>query len=217
MNNLKVLRKRKGVSQKDMAEFLGVAHSAYNMYETGARSMNPDVLTKLSDYFGVSIDVILGRENIIENFGRQVEVKPEIMVEDEIMIPVVASLRCGFDHSGDPYAILKRIPVPKSYINRWGKDIVAVEAIGKSMLPTIQPGALLIVVPGDAWLDDWIVVADVNDSDTVKRIYRNNDDGGIDLIPDNEKFKPMHLSPKEIKDYQVHILGRVVKAISPDL
>lgn len=96
MNNLKILRKRKGVSQKEMAEYLGVAHSAYNMYETGARSMNPDVLAKLSDYFDVSIDVILGRETIGGTFIREIVTKPELVAEDEVMIPVVASLRCGF-------------------------------------------------------------------------------------------------------------------------
>lgn len=216
MNNLKVLRKRKNVSQKEMAAYLGVAHSAYNMYETGARQMNPDVLARLSDYFGVSIDTILGRESVTEPFGRQIEIKPALVEEDEVMIPVVASIRCGFGFAGDPYAILKKIPVPSSYIKRWGKDIVAVEAVGKSMLTTIKPGDLLIVVPGSAWESNWIVVADVNDSDTIKRIFRS-DDGGIDLIPDNPKYKTWHFSPESIDEYQISILGHVVKAISPDL
>lgn len=217
MNNLKILRKRKGVTQKDIAEYLGVTTSAYGQYETGSRQMNPDVISRLSDYFNVSSDVILGRETVGGTFIREIEVKPEIVAEDEVMIPVVASLRCGFGQCGEPFTILKRIPVPKSYVSRWGKDIVAVEAVGKSMLPTIQPGALLIVVPGSVWQDNWIVVADVNDSDTIKRIFRNHDDGGIDLIPDNENFKVMHFTAKDMKDYQISILGHVVKAISPDL
>ena len=216
MNNLKLLRKRKGVAQKDVANFLGVTTSAYGMYENNARSMNPDVLAKLSDYFGVSIDVILGREPITEPFGRQIEIKPDLVAEDEVMIPVVASIRCGFGYAGDPYTILKKIPVPSSYIKRWGKDIVAVEAVGKSMMPTIKPGDLLIVVPGSAWENRWIVTADVNDSDTIKRIFRA-DDGGIDLVPDNPKYQTWHFSPESINEYQISILGHVVKAISPDL
>jgi SOS-response transcriptional repressor LexA len=216
MNNLKILRKRKDVSQQEVADYLGVSRGAYGFYETGTRAMNPDVLAKLSDYFGVYIDAILGRENVTEPFGKPIEVKPEIVAEDEVMIPVVASLRCGFGYQGEPYTILKKIPVPKSYVSRWGKDIVAVEAVGKSMIPTIQPGSYLIVVPGSAWEDRWIVVADVNDSDTIKRIFRSGDDG-IDLIPDNEKYRLMHFSPEDIKDYQITVLGHVVKAISPDL
>lgn len=216
MNNLKLLRNRKGVSQKDMSEYLNVSKSAYNMYESETRTMNPEVLSKLSDYFNVSIDVILGREPLVENFGKQIEIKPELDPEDEVLIPVVASLRCGFGRSGEPIFREKK-PVPKSYVKRWGTNIVYYEAVGESMMPTITPGDLLITVPGNAWEDGWIVVVDVNDSDTVKRIYRA-DDGGVNLVPDNvNKYQTMHISPKDLKTYNVTVLGHVVKAISPDL
>ena len=217
MNKLKELRQIKSVSQKDLAEYLGVARSSYNMYESGARSMNPDVLAKLSDYFGVSIDTILGREEIAElPTIRSVEIKPELIPETEVLIPVVASLRCGFDTAGLPYDFTDKKPVPKSYILKWGKSIVFNEAVGNSMLPTIRPRDLMVCVPGEAWEDGDIVIVDVNDTDTVKRIYRAKD-GGIDLVPDNEKYKEMHYTPKELQEYQVHVLGRVVKIIGPDL
>lgn len=217
MNKLKELRQRKSVSQKDLAEYLGVARSSYNMYESGTRSMNPDVLAKLSDYFGVSIDTILGREDISElTTVRPIEIKPELVPEAEVYIPVVGSLRCGFDTAGLPYDFTDKKPVPKSYILKWGKSIVFNEAVGNSMLPTIRPRDLMVCVPGEAWEDGDIVIIDVNDTDTIKRIYRAID-GGIDLVPDNENYKEMHYSPKELQEYQVHVLGRVVKIIGPDL
>ena len=216
MNTLKILRKRKNVSQKELAEYLNVSRSAYNMYEAGTRTMNPAILAKLSDYFGVSIDTILGRENITDQFTKQIEAKPELVAEDEIMIPVVASLRCGFGRTGEPI-FRERKPVPKSYVNRWGKDIVYYEAVGESMTPTIAPGDLLITVPGNAWQDGWVVVVDINDSDTVKRIY-HADDGGINLVPDNiRQYKTMHLKPEDLKTFNVTVLGHVVKAIGADL
>lgn len=178
--------------------------------------MNPDVLARLSDYFGVSVDVILGRESVTEPFGKKIDLKPELVAEDEIMIPVVASLRCGFGRSGEA-TFRERKPVPKSYINRWGKDIVYYEAVGESMLPTITPGDLLVTIPGSAWEDGWIVVVDINDSDTIKRIYRT-EDGGINLVPDNVRhYKTMHLTPEDLKTFNVAILGHVVKAIGADL
>lgn len=216
MNNLKLLRKRRNASQNDVAEYLGVTRAAYGQYETGTRSMNPDVLARLSDYFGVSVDVILGRESVTEPFGKKIDLKPELVAEDEIMIPVVASLRCGFGRSGEA-TFRERKPVPKSYINRWGKDIVYYEAVGESMLPTITPGDLLVTIPGSAWEDGWIVVVDINDSDTIKRIYRT-EDGGINLVPDNVRhYKTMHLTPEDLKTFNVAILGHVVKAIGADL
>ena len=85
------------------------------------------------------------------------------------------------------------------------------------MMPTITPGDLLITIPGQAWENGWIVIIDINDSDTVKRIY-HADDGGINLVPDNiQKYQTMHIKPKDLKTYNVTVLGHVVKAISPDL
>ena len=142
--------------------------------------------------------------------------RPELIGEDEVMIPVVATLRCGFGRTGE--AVYKdQRPVPSSYLKRWGDEIVFYEAVGESMSPTITPGDLLVTVPGPAWEDGWIVVVDVNDSDTIKRIYRSKEDGGVDLVPDNKKYKPMHLTPAELAEYNVAVLGHVVKPIGPDL
>ena len=218
MNNLKILRKRKGASQQEVADYLGVARSAYGFYESGKRGLSAEMLSKLSDYYSVSVDAILGREavGVPDKFGKQIEIKPELVAEDEVLIPVVASLRCGFGRSGEA-TFRDRKPVPKSYVKRWGKEIVYYEAVGESMMPTITPGDLLITVPGSVWQDGWVVVVDVNDSDTVKRIYRA-DDGGINLVPDNVlHYQTMHLTKEDLKTYNVNVLGHVVKAISPDL
>ena len=218
MINLKQLRTNKKVSQKEVADYIGVSRTAYNQYESGKRDMSTDTLIKLADYFNVSIDAILGRseEETPEPSFRPIVQKPVLYPEDETMLPVVASLRCGFNAAGEPFFITKKIPIPNTYIRRWGKEIVGVEAVGESMLPTIRPGDICIVVPGEWWENGQIVVADINDSDTIKRIRRAKD-GGIDLIPDNKQFEPMHISPKDLQIYQVHILGRVVKTIPPDL
>lgn len=220
MNALLEIRKNAGITQQDVADAIDVSRPTYAQYESGARGMNTDILIKLADFWGVSTDEILGRseENEAINVSDHSisEQSPTLVPESEVMIPVVASLRCGFDTAGLPYDYNDEKPVPRSYILKWGKSIVFNEAVGNSMLPTIRPRDLMICVPGDAWEDGDIVIIDVNDTDTVKRIYRAKD-GGIDLVPDNEKYKEMHYSPKELEEFQIHVLGRVVKVIGPDL
>ena len=180
--------------------------------------MTQDKLAKLAQYFGVTTDEILGlNTSVPEPFGRPIVVKPELVPEDEIMIPLVASLRCGYDYAGEPFSVIRKVPVPKSYITKWGRNLVALEAVGKSMMPTIRPGDLMICVPGDAWTDNHIVDIDINDSDTIKRIFRSPRDNGIDLVPDNDEFEPVHYTPEDLELYQAHVLGRVVKTIPPDL
>ncbi len=218
MNKIRELRKKKGLTQQELGDALGVTKPTISNYENEKRQLTADILQKLSEYFGVSVDVILGRDadETQEPIGRRIVIKPELVPEDEVMIPLVASLHCGYGKAGEPFSIIKQIPVPQSYITRWGRHIAALEAVGKSMLPTIRPGDLMICIPGEAWEDGNIVDIDVNDSDTIKRIYRAAD-GGIDLVPDNADFETMHYSPADLDIYRVHVLARVVKTIGPDL
>lgn len=64
MNNLKNLRKEKGESQLTVAEAIGLTRSAYCNYENGLREPDFNTLQKLSEYFGVSIDYILGNTDV---------------------------------------------------------------------------------------------------------------------------------------------------------
>lgn len=60
---LKELRKSKGVSQEEAANALGVSFRAYQNYEYEQREPNIEMLNKMADYFGTSVDKLLGREN----------------------------------------------------------------------------------------------------------------------------------------------------------
>lgn len=215
-NNMKIIRKRAGYTQEEVADLLNVTKSSISHWESGKVSPSNDKLYALSKLYGVPMESLMSVNSETLTFGKQIKIEPELVAEDEVLIPVVASLRCGFGRSGE--AIYKEEkPVPKSYVKRWGKDIVYYEAVGESMMPVIVPGDLLITVPGNAWEDGWIVVVDVNDSDTIKRIYRA-DDGGINLVPENmRRFQTMHLTPEDMKTYNVAVLGHVVKAIGADL
>lgn len=215
MNNLKELRKKKGLTQKELAEYIGITQKGYANYESGAREPSIETLNMLADLFGVSVDTILGRAEIGHPAFRELKIEHELETEETMILPVVASLRCGFGKSGEPFTVVDKIPVPVSY-KRYGESLVVVMAVGDSMLPTIPPGAFLICVPGEAWEDGHIVAVNVNDSDTVKRIYRAPN-GGIRLVPDNPRYKEQSFSPEEVERLQIKVLGRVRKAISPDL
>ncbi|WP_338843613.1 XRE family transcriptional regulator [Clostridium perfringens] len=66
-NRLKSLRNEKGVLQKDVAEYLKISTSAYGFYEQGKRIPDVETLNKLSDYYNVSIDYLLGKSSIKES------------------------------------------------------------------------------------------------------------------------------------------------------
>ena len=63
MVGLKEIRKSKGYNQLKVAMDLSISREALSYYENGKRSPDIDMLVKLSEYFGVSIDyLILGKE-----------------------------------------------------------------------------------------------------------------------------------------------------------
>jgi len=73
---LKKLRKENGIRQKDLADVLGLAQTTIANYEQNSRFPNEEILKRISDYFNVSFDYLLGRTNIYQKN------KPKILNND---------------------------------------------------------------------------------------------------------------------------------------
>ena len=54
------LREDKDLTQKDMAKELNCSQQVYSNYELGQRDIPTDILIKLSRFYNVSVDYILG-------------------------------------------------------------------------------------------------------------------------------------------------------------
>jgi len=67
MLRLKELRVEKGLKQSEVAVAVGVSTAVYGYYERGINKPDPDMLVKLADFFGCSVDYLLGRE---DDFGK---------------------------------------------------------------------------------------------------------------------------------------------------
>lgn len=62
MKRLKQLRTDKNLTQKDVANYLGVDRTTYVKYETGASEPNFDTLQRLASFFDVTTDYLLGQQ-----------------------------------------------------------------------------------------------------------------------------------------------------------
>ena len=56
------LRKQHKLTSKQVAEALGIAQQQYSLYETGKREIPVSKLIKLADFYGVSLDFLVGRD-----------------------------------------------------------------------------------------------------------------------------------------------------------
>ena len=52
--NMKIARKKKKMSQKDVAEIVGVAKSTFSLYESGNREPNIETIRKISRVLEIS-------------------------------------------------------------------------------------------------------------------------------------------------------------------
>jgi DNA polymerase V len=83
-------------------------------------------------------------------------------------------------------------------------------AEGDSMFPVIQDGNLLVVDRKAKQPNGCVVLASVNNTFCVKRLYRFPD-GSVELRPQNPAHESIHL-PSEFEG-EFEIFGRVIKAI----
>jgi len=60
---LRELRKARGLSMKELGNYIGLSESTISLYETGKRQPDYATLNRLADYFGVTTDYLLGRDD----------------------------------------------------------------------------------------------------------------------------------------------------------
>ena len=58
------LREDRDLKQKQIADYLLCDQSLYSKYERGERPLPLDYADKLADFYGVSVDYLLGRTNV---------------------------------------------------------------------------------------------------------------------------------------------------------
>ena len=72
---LKEIRESKGITQRQAALALNLSPTVYNRYENGLREPSNALLLVIADYFGVTVDELLGRTSPVQ----------ETVTEDEAM------------------------------------------------------------------------------------------------------------------------------------
>lgn len=62
--NIRAIREDHDLKQRELAKVLGVAQNTYSQYENGVIEWTAPLLVKLADYYGVSVDYLLGRTDL---------------------------------------------------------------------------------------------------------------------------------------------------------
>lgn len=200
MNKIRELRKAKKISMKELGVAIGgYAESTISLYENNKRQPDQATLIKIADFFGVSVDYLLGRETSEED--KRIQAIGGFNVPDKYLIPIVGQVVAG-----------KPIESPENiegyvYIEQKNaQEYFALRVSGDSMINAgIVPGALLIVHKQNVADNGDIIVASIDGESTVKRYKENN--GAVFLMPENSAYSPILITEKTA----FYIFGKVVE------
>lgn len=192
-NRIKKLRESRNIGQKELAIDLKVTQPTVSNWELGYKEPSSKSAAKIADYFGVSIDYLLCRENTENQKG--------------IMIPVLGLIQAGIPvEAVEDIIDYEEIPFEMAEEG----DFFALKVRGDSMEPKISEGDVVVVRKQTSVESGDIAVVLVNGHDaTIKRIKK--DPKGIMLVPNNHAYDPRFYSNKDIEDLPVTIIGKVVE------
>ena len=196
MNNLKSLRNQKRLSQSEMAKYLCVSQGTYSLWENDKVKIDNESLQNLADFFGVTVDYILGRE----------ESRPPQRGKGK-WIPVYGEIAAGI-----PIEAIENIIDYEEISNEMAAtgEFIALRIKGDSMEPRIKEGDVVIIRRQVTIENGEIAAVMVNgDSATLKYIIR--EDNGLWLISSNQAYPPVFYTRKECEQLPITILGRLVE------
>lgn len=189
---IKSLRQSKKITQNELASMCGVHQTAVSQWENGRTLPDKQTLIKLSDIFGVSVDMLMGKS---EPAAKQ------------NLVPVLGYVRAG-SPIGAYEDILDFVEIPAEMAATG--DYFGLKVKGDSMTPKICPDDTVIVHKQDYIENGEIGVILVNDMEaTVKKVIKKGT--SLTLVPFNSSYEPMIFTPEEIVTLPVRIIGKVVE------
>ena len=193
------LRKNKNISMKQASLDLGIPYTTYVSYEKGDRQPNSEVLIALADYFGVTVDYLIGRSDSIFNYDG-IEPLPKFK-----KVPLLGSIACG-----EPLLAEENLDGFVNCAESVSADF-ALTCHGDSMINARIFDGDIVFIRQQPDVDDGDIAAVlIDDSATLKKVRRFP--GHIVLSPCNPLYSEMVYSGEQLNE--IRILGKAVAFLS---
>lgn len=191
--NIRRLREKYQLSQKDMARIAGATNKAVSTWEKGTREPRMGAIQAIADYFN------LRKSDIIDG-----------VVDEErpLRVPVLGTIMAGIPmYAAENILDYEEIPAALAV----DREYFALKIKEHSMEPRICEGDVVIVRrQDDVDTGDVAIVLVNGDEATIKRIKKSPN--GITLIANNVAvYEPHFYSNSEILTVPVCVIGIVIE------
>lgn len=205
-DRIKSQRKKLGLTQIAFAKNFQISHGAIAMWETNKRQPDNDTMLRLADFFGVSVDYLLGRE--------ETKNPPNVYdVDGLVQFEEIGTICAGYNGALNETFTGEIVEIPLSMINGEEKeDYFVLRVQGNSMHPRILEGDRILckrcsIVDSGSFA---VVLYD-GECATVKKVHYVNGANWIELVPINPEYTTKRIEGADLEQFR--ILGKVVKLI----
>ena len=196
-DRIKALRITRGMTLEQVGNLVGVGKSTVRKWETGEiANMGRDKITLLSDALGVSVDYLLGREDVDGH-------RPPVYVHNlgqlyHQSIPMIGGVAGGAPiYDPEEHGVFVLSPIDCD---------AAMTVTGDSMAPGYQDGDIIYIKCRPDVPEGTIAVVFLDDEAVIKRVYKRQT--GLTLASDNPAYPPIMA---EFADYpNMRIFGEPV-------
>ena len=107
---IKYLRKEKNITQEELADFLGISYQSVSRWETGVCYPDLELLPVMSDFFGVTVDKLLGvDENVEQEKVAQYLLRFQEAISQGKVYDCIAIAREGVAEYPNNFALLNKL------------------------------------------------------------------------------------------------------------
>lgn len=123
-DNLKLLRKQKGLTQEELAETFGVTSQSISKWELGINYPDITILPMIAQFYKVSIDELLGYVPVSSINSIYIDVKAFIESSDDKIDDAykIARLACSLVHSGKTNQAERLLVGKRDYSLSYGEE-----------------------------------------------------------------------------------------------
>lgn len=231
--NIKLLRKRLGKSQEEVATVFGLTRSSYSGYENGVADPGIDTLIQVSDYFKIPLDTLMRKdfndftatewESIDKGLyadiqGKNIRILTQMVNnDDEDLIEMIpAKARAGYAAGYADPEYLKILPTFSLPFLSKNRKYRSFPIIGDSMPPVVE-GSYVVA----EFIQNWMTIKNgtpcivvTQDEGIVFKIVHNNlmESQSLQLCSTNPMYQPYTVHANDVFE-----MWKFVNYISPEL
>ena len=194
------LLKDRGTTVYRIAKETGIPASTFTDWKNGRSVPKTDKMLKIANFFGVSLDTLLGADT---SAGKRTAPVPS---RAGTMIPIIGEIRAGSP------IITNETLLGREYADVDDADeYFYLKVCGDSMknIGMVDGSIVLFRKQQYAEEDDIVACLVGGDSATVKRFRRSKKN--IYLIPENDDYSPIHLTTDDFESGEARILGVAIE------